>query len=142
MKLIFLDIDGVLTTPRTDFQFCKSCVDNLLDLVKSCDAKIIICSSWKESTLENTLRLLPVCIREHIIAQTPDVEEGNKGKEVQLYLQRHPSAQALPSDNYIIIDDEPDNYLPHQRSLHMVATNTYEGLTEENVRKAISILKG
>lgn len=141
MKLIFLDIDGVLTTPGNNWHFNKECVDNLIELIRSCDAKIVVCSSWRESTLEQTLRYLPAKLREHIIAQTPDIPNEDKGKEVQSYIHQHPSQLAMLEDEYIIIDDDPASYMPFQRSMHLVTTDMAQGFTREDMQKAERILK-
>lgn len=141
MNLIFLDIDGVLTTRNTDFRFKKECIDNLLRIVKETRAKIIICSSWKEDTLDKTIQLLPEQIREHVLDQTPSIPGKSKGKEVQLFLHKNPSQQWLTEDDYVILDDEPEQYLPYQRSLHLVITDINTGLSEENTKKAIQMLQ-
>ena len=141
MNLIFLDIDGVLTTRNTDFRFKKECIDNLLRIVKETRAKIIICSSWKEDTLDKTIQLLPEQNREHVLDQTPSIPGKSKGKEVQLFLHKNPSQQWLTEDDYVILDDEPEQYLPYQRSLHLVTTDIKTGLSEENTKKAIQMLQ-
>lgn len=141
MNLIFLDIDGVLTTRSTDFRFKKECIDNLLRIVKETRARIIICSSWKEETLDETIKLLPEQIREHVLDQTPSIPGMSKGKEVQLFLHKNPSLQWLTKDDYVILDDEPEQYLPFQRSLHLVTTNIKTGLSKEDAKIAIRMLQ-
>ena len=139
-KIIFLDIDGVLTHPSPDWRFCMDCINRLLSLVENCDAKIVICSSWKESTLEKTVCLLPKKLRQYIVDQTPDIPGANKGQEVSEYLHQHPSLIANLEDEYVILDDEPEEYTPMQQSLHLVVTDMYIGLSDKNVEKAKKIL--
>lgn len=141
MNLIFLDIDGVLTTRETDFHFKKECIDNLLLIIKETSAKIIVCSSWKEETLDKTIKLLPEQIREHVLDQTPSMPGKTKGEEVQLFLHKNPSQQWLTEDDYVILDDEPEQYLPFQRSLHLVTTNIKTGLSKEDAKIAIRMLQ-
>lgn len=140
MKIIFLDIDGVLTTKETDFRFSSKCVENLLSLIRKTDAKIVICSSWKEDSLERTLPLLPAAVREHVFAQTPNLPNATKGKEVQAFLHSHPSLQDNLNDEYIILDDEPELYLPHQVSMHFIRTDINVGLTNRDTEKATKLL--
>lgn len=140
MKLIFLDIDGVLTTKETDFRFSSKCIENLLSLIRKTDAKIVICSSWKEENLEKTLPLLPSRLYEHVLAQTPNLPNATKGKEVQAFLHSHPFLQDNLNDEYIILDDEPELYLPHQVSMHFIQTDINTGLTEQNIKKATKLL--
>ena len=141
MNLIFLDIDGVLNTRETDFHFKKECIDNLLLIIKETSTKIVICSSWKEETLGETIQLLPEQIREHILDQTPSIPGKTKGEEVRLFLHKNPSLQCLPNEDYVILDDEPEQYLPFQRSLHLVTTNMKTGLSKEDAKIAIRMLQ-
>lgn len=141
MNIIFLDIDGVLTTRSTDFRFKKECIDNLLRIVKETRARIIICSSWKEETLDETIKLLPEQIREHILDQTPSIPGKTKGEEVRFFIHKNPSLQCLPNEDYVILDDEPEHYLPFQRSLHLVTTNIKTGLSKEDAKIAIRMLQ-
>lgn len=141
MNIIFLDIDGVLTTRETDFHFKKECIDNLLLIIKETRAKIVICSSWKEETLNKTLKLLPEQVREHVLDQTPSIPGKSKGEEVQLFLHKNPNLQWFTEDEYIILDDEPEQYLPFQRGLHLVTTDIKTGLSEENTKIAIRMLQ-
>ena len=60
----------------------------------------------------------------------------SKGMEIACWL----SGQAKEDMRYVIIDDEYvilDSQLPH-----FVLTNPYEGITEEQANKVISILNG
>jgi len=59
MKVIFLDIDGVLTTANKKWTFDENCVKHLVDIINETDAYIVISSSWRSYDLEETkLRLI------------------------------------------------------------------------------------
>ena len=69
MKLIFLDIDGVLVMwksmedykpepPMYHPRFDKSCVAALNDLIKRTGAEIFISSSWRIGSCDNFLQLV------------------------------------------------------------------------------------
>lgn len=134
-NIIFLDIDGVLAPRSTDFRFSGEAVAELERIIRRGGAQVVICSSWKEDTLEKTLRLLPKLVREHAVGQTPDLPGCTKGKEVQAWLEEN------GADAYVILDDEPEHYLPHQVSLHLVKTDIRHGLTPQNADQAIWILR-
>ena len=60
MKIIFLDIDGVICTPKTDFRYLDiRCVNHLNNIVEDTGAKIVISSSWRYGrTLKGLQNLL------------------------------------------------------------------------------------
>ena len=55
MKVIFLDFDGVITTMKSRWNLCKEKMELVKEIVDKTDAKIVISSSWRHSTLESTL---------------------------------------------------------------------------------------
>ena len=137
MKLIFLDIDGVIATPRTGNRIDRTLMERAIEIATRTGASIVISSSWKEETLEKTLRKLPAALREHIIGQTPNLNnvETLKSREIDSFLNWFERQHELV-ENYIIIDDEYEGF-SFQKIVHLVKTETYEGLTEENVKLAI-----
>lgn len=135
MKIIFLDIDGVLTLSSNGYRFDGQCLKNLKELIRRHDAKIIICSSWKEDTLKKTIRNLPAEIKESAIDQTPDLPGRSKGHEIQAWITLN------TVDSYVILDDQPEEYLTYQKELHLVVTDPKTGLTREKCKEADWILK-
>lgn len=156
MKVIFLDIDGVLNVycqTRDEYGciFHKPFEDNLRQIIKDTEAKIVISSSWRLSGKQAMLetwkhRDLPG----EIIDITPNLTYGEgfltstpRGKEIQQWLDEHPEVE-----NYVIIDDDAD-MLKHQLS-HFVKTSDNSdhpdaldigyGLTRKCAEKAIYIL--
>lgn len=130
MKIIFLDIDGVLCLSTNGFNFDTECIDNLIALAEKAEARVVLCSSWKEDTLEKSTRYLPGKLKTLIKDQTPNLPGKKKGDEVQEYIQR------VPADSYVILDDEPDHYLLHQRESHLVTTDRRTGLTAGKCKEA------
>ena len=168
MNVIFLDIDGVLNVESyitTVFDICKR--ENLdphkhmrdkyghlfcpltkryLEwIIESCDAKIVISSTWRMAGYQNMQDLwkhreLPG----EIIGVTPidrrrtnDTlsfkERAERGHEIKSYLEKHPEIT-----NYVIIDDD-DDVLPEQEE-HFVQTWHQYGLTNAVAEKCIEIL--
>lgn len=161
MKIIFLDFDGVITNLESRY-----CLNNKkMELVKRiCDetgAKIVISSSWRVKDVETTLKSIseshrdndPFILAEYVIDITPRFHfkyEDNyvtihRGEEIQyiidkykyrIYKQESTNVDRL--DNYVILDDDTDMLL--WQADHFIKTDPYEGITEDDVKKAISIL--
>jgi hypothetical protein len=155
MKVIFLDIDGVLNVipyghDRWGSLFHPHLVDNLKRIIDETGAKIVISSTWrmgnglpgmKEMWMD---RGLPG----EVVGVTPNfmVHFGTtlcRGKEIDAYLEDHPEIES-----YVIIDDDSDME-PHQlENFVMTSGNTDHsdcidigyGLTKECSDWAIRIL--
>lgn len=163
MKVIFLDIDGVLNTqdwhgrmtkdtPRDEFGwvFDPVAVENLGHVVKETGASIIISSSWKFLGLAKLremwkirnlpgtiLDITPNTVSDEVLlnANLDEMELGVcRGNEIKEWLSRHKGKVS----NYVIIDDF-DDMLPEQED-HVVLTNTLIGITDFDAEKAITIL--
>ena len=145
-KIIFLDFDGVITTRDSKWE-----IDNnkCLLVKKICDetgAKIVISSSWRYSTVEKTIdayKLHDWILTPYIIDVTKNLSMSIgwdlfsyfplRGLEISEYINKHDLIQ-----NYVIIDDDSD--MLYIQKDHFVKTDTYKGLSEENVQQAIQIL--
>lgn len=159
MKVIFLDIDGVLNVMHQDRDeygaiFHENFVDNLARIVKETGAKIIISSSWRHSGLQRMLdmwefRKLPG----EVIGITPDLWRRIEGEDFHERMQRGHEIQAVLDHkpeitNYVILDDDND-MLPSQRGNFVWCFNNINhpdcidigyGLTRECANRAIRIL--
>ena len=123
MKVIFLDIDGVLNNdiyfhnekidlPYPLSEFSPSAVDLLNKLTDSTGAKLVISSDWrKDNTLEGLKNIFSrVGITGEIIGKTP-ILRGNRlygetvrGDEINVWLvETHHKIE-----KYIILDDNND----------------------------------
>ena len=167
-KIIFLDFDGVLNTEHyqglLQYQgkswqdeygafFDPNAVKQLKRIIDATGADIVIESSWKYLGLDAMkalweIRNLPGRViditsssvsDEHLININLDHLDTStlhcKGIEIASWL-----AEQTEDVRYVIIDDEYvilDSQLPH-----FVLTNPYEGITEEQANKVISILNG
>ena len=131
MKAIFLDIDGVLALSTNGFNFDTDCINRLKALAQRTGAKVVLCSSWKESDLQKTIKYFPTTLKEIISDQTPNLPGKCKGEEVQAWIE----ANAV--DSYVIFDDEPEHYFEYQYALYLVTTDPRAGLTEKKVKEAL-----
>lgn len=150
-RIIFLDFDGVLNTEYyqglLQFQgkqwqdqygafFDPRAVRQLKRVIDATGADIVVESSWKYLGLEAMQELWRVRnLPGRVIDITPSLtDNASKGEEIAAWLFEHTMSDA----RYVIIDDEYvvlDSQIPY-----LIWTNPYEGLTEEQANRAISIL--
>jgi hypothetical protein len=143
MKLIFLDIDGVLINgnhirehgnPR---RADPVCVQNLQSILDATLAKIIVSSSWRInkplSLLKDSLMKAGIPT-ESIIGKTPQMSNGHRGMEIKAYLLRNYTL----TPTYVIIDDDSD-FFPEQLPKHVKTEFAY-GLDITATNRAIDIL--
>ena len=149
-KIIFLGFDGVLNTEHyqglLQYQgkpwqdeygafFDPKAVKQLKRIIDATDADIVVESSWKYLGLDAMKELWKVRnLPGTIIDITPSLLGKNKGVEIASWLSKY----AKQDIRYVIIDDEYvilDFQLPH-----FILTNPYEGITEEQANRAISML--
>lgn len=157
MKLIFLDIDGVLNnedwyryrakdayllTNNSDIKAYNFDPDNwkwIEKLIQETDAKIVISSSWRsyslKSTIDDFVNTAFEPMIKYIIGVTPYSFERHRGREIETFL----NTTDLEIENYVIIDDDTD-MLTHQLP-HFVNVCYTNGMTENDYKKAKEILK-
>jgi hypothetical protein len=147
MRIIFLDIDGVMTTgrhARTLFYqgkregrrrtFDPYAVRWLNELTASTEASLVISSIWRGgrdiTTLQAILRAQGVT--GHVLDKTPhlgwSIDGIHRGHEIQYWLDR-----AMEIESFVILDDDSDmaHLLPH-----LVKTKCQYGLTRQKAREA------
>lgn len=160
MKVVFLDVDGVLncwsteeTTPTGNRGIESKYVSNLSKIINDTGAEIILSSDWKKSWLPDYSRetdyhyedgkYLDSKLAEFglkIRDKTKGMSRGNdghsqRGHEIRNYLANHPDIE-----RFVILDDVW--FLDFDESItpFFVRTNEVLGLTEKATQKAISIL--
>ena len=138
MKLLFLDIDGVMTNddtiinPSQLISFSPSCVDVLNQILRTHDLKIILTSSWR--TVFDAEKQNQFFIENGIIqtpaGQTPSISNLKRGLEIKKYLEkRNPT-------HFLILDDMEITGFPNN-FLHI---NPATGLTNEHIPMINEIL--
>lgn len=146
MKIIFLDVDGVLNTFSTtrqinNFRFVDTRkILRLRNIVERTGAQIVLSSTWRiaytpvdkeclESLKEEFKRVrCPVWMD-----TTPHLSGCKRQEEIFAWLSIHPDV-----DNFIIIDDvweELTNYADR-----LVVTDMIKGLNKERAEIAIQML--
>lgn len=152
MKVIFLDIDGVITD-KSYMRFDATKMKMIKGLCIATEAKIVVSSSWRRGNLADTISELtgfgnsyvpvPYALSDLTIDITPYViasETGERGRqfhvqrgvEIDLWLKDH------DVENYVILDDEND--MLYDQASHFVHINCKEGLTIDDCFKAVDIL--
>lgn len=161
MKVIFLDIDGVLNIISQGYDqfgsiFHKHLENNLGYIVDKTGAKIVISSTWRFKGLEHMQALWKHRnIPGKVIDITPDCsvlvksgvfkfyDDAERGHEIQKWVDDHPEVT-----NYVIIDDDEDMLESQKKNFVRCANNhTHEdcvdigyGLTKKCALKAVEIL--
>lgn len=150
MKIIFLDIDGVLYTTnyykylinknkkirdKNGYVFDPKAIKNFNDIINSTNAKIVISSTWRRMGLNRLKEIFKERnIKGDIIDITPisTLEDFYfcRGEEIEKWL----TYNGVP-DKLAIIDDSSigDGYFPK----HFFKTKFEDGITEEIKEKII-----
>lgn len=141
MKVIFLDIDGVLNTEFQDkdeygFLFNQECVNNLKLILENTGAWIVLSSTWRMAGHKVIWQMwkdrgLPGVILDLTTRKT----DNHRGEEIAQWVQ---PCLYIPDFNYVILDDNSD-MLSHQLD-HFICVDVLDGLSLEDANRAIEIL--
>lgn len=138
MKVLFLDIDGVVNCEKTAQRHRGYIgIDPHMAFIVgkiflNTDAKLVLSSTW---------RLWPETRREvakqvyEIFDVTEDIRPGFRGAEVRKWLSEHPEVE-----RYAILDDNTDFYPDQMPNFFRTYWST--GITEEIAQKVIDHLNG
>lgn len=156
MKVIFLDIDGVLNEEKSRSRCCgylgidDKKVENLAKIVEETNAKIVLISTWKDdwrktykahqgmmaNYLDRKLK------KQGLVAldKTKSIDKHgfhfSRGEGILQYLADN------KVEKYVILDDNQFNYDSCGLSDYYIKTDAYNGgLTEELAVKAIKLLQ-
>ena len=152
MKVIFLDVDGVLNDALTEdlspggfIGIEDAKVRNLAAIVERTGAKIVLTSTWKDEWHLDSSKNAPdgnylnECLAKRglsIMDKTNDFT-WNRGAGISDWLQAHPDVQS-----WIVLDDTIyDDFECHNIMPHLVRTYFgHCGLTEAHVNQAVHML--
>lgn len=156
MKLIFLDIDGVLNNheslrfERTRVDGCHysfsaphpNCIEALNFIIAATDAQIVVSSTWRGLGLKLLREIFTAWgVNGKVVGRTPDLarQHGSlwnapeRGAEIQEWLSAHAGA-----GSFVILDDGDDmGQLRHR----LVQTDFEQGLTMSDAKRAIQMFK-
>lgn len=157
MKVIFLDVDGVLNC-----LYCKVKIDGfffvmdekielLKQLVDRTGAKVVLTSTWRQGWIDQKMglntrdathyealqdKLLEFNVE--LLDHTP-ISPGNiekRGEEIDLWLKEWDGEQI---ESFVILDDMSGRYL-RPYSNRLVNTSFTDGLLQKHVEWAVKIL--
>jgi hypothetical protein len=145
MKVLFLDIDGVLNGHEwmAEAGSCaidRACVQRLNRVLYATDAELVISSAWRYMILNGAMTFdgFQYLLRTHGLAgsakirdtTTSDEHVEGRANQIAHYLKlRHPAS-------FVIIDDDHIEGFP----CRVVQTNGKIGLTDSDADDAIRIL--
>lgn len=137
MRVLFLDIDGVLNSMRTCTAFGgwphrlqhiqafdQVAIRLLQRLCDSSGVQIVLSSAWRGS---EPIKAFADAFGLPIISETPHLLGQPRGAEIAAWLAEHPEV-----DQFAIIDDDPD-MLPEQLP-RFIQTDAEEGMSWANFR--------
>lgn len=135
MKVIFLDIDGVLNT-NSDREILNDKVKLLSELVSKTGADVVLSSSWRYGWNQPELnkpgtriyRLKQLLKNNGIVIKDTIGLDLTKSMQIKNYLNTNMIS------NYIVLDDEPID------AGNLVKTNGDVGLTQFDCQKAAQLL--
>lgn len=152
MRVIFLDIDGVLNNhKKMSNGYCgidSNCVyyfNRILRVIP--DAKIVISSAWRYLILKSSMTVKGFgelllshgveCYARVISHTVSDEEEPLRDKQIQLWIDNN------KVNNFVILDDlgESDGFTWKLNRSKLVACDGETGITMKDVSKAIEILE-
>ena len=154
MKIIFLDIDGVLNHQlfyeeqefRAHTDIDRSRISLLNNLIEDTNAKVVISSTWRIGT---TIEELQTILNDEgftgeVIGKTP--QGGNdccRGNEIYKWIKDNDKLLGKPYyefKDYVIFDDDSDMLLCQRNNFLLV--DNFVGLTPNLMHKARFILTG
>lgn len=149
LKIIFLDVDGVLNNaatwqrrrPEGAFNHINQTepelIDRLAQIVHRTNAKIVLSSTWRMD-IQAIADLSDYFAKIHsmsILDKTPWLPE-TRGDQIDKWYRKYDDIIS----HYVIIDDDSD-MLPEQLP-YFVKTENSVGLTDQHVEKVVTILTG
>ena len=160
MKVLFLDIDGVLNcmmpTPSDDHEWVDldewryglnpQLVARLRFIIANTNCKIVVSSSWRHHTnyapyqhdrnWRDVLSEMLHKTRDEVFAGETEYDYmGRRGIEINQWLSEH------QVDAYCVVDDEVVDILPYVDNSKVVKTDMKVGLTIEDARRTINVLR-
>lgn len=150
MRVIFLDIDGVLNSKNSPYEINERCVKRLAKIVKKTEAKIVISSNWRHiykqymnkedmdfRQQDAIFLLLSLFERNSLsiydITSIVGYDENSRPLEIKEYISNR------PVDSYVILDDE-EMWNWNDLKDHLVLTCP-NGLEHKHIKEAITKLE-
>ena len=146
MKLLFLDIDGVLNSEATFkrehrlafeglFTMDARMVNRLKRIISETEAKIVLSSTWRRNILWPMALYGNGIDLNSVIGTTPITREGEiRGDKVNAFIKQ--TEDVITVEKYAILDDDLDFHSEQP----LFKTSWKEGLTDEIADQVIAYL--
>ena len=136
MKVIFLDIDGVLNT-NSDREILDDKLKLLSELVSKTGADVVLSSSWRYGWNQPKLNQIGTRIYrlKQLLKNNGIVIKDTIGLDLTKSMQIKNYLNTNLISNYVVLDDEPID------TANLVQTNGDVGLTQFDCQKAAQLLK-
>lgn len=152
MRVIFLDIDGVLNSEEWNryvqsftygarfnsyYLLSQEMILRLQNVVFQTNAEIVLTSSWRTNeramdALRRQLSLYHLSIKDTTVSYA----YGDRADEIKLWLESHANVTS-----YAIIDDYDDGFTQDEvLSTHYVQPSYEHGLTDKKTAEIVKIL--
>ncbi len=160
MKVIFLDVDGVLNYQNSNARIIDGTyfVDDeklllLKEMVDQTGAQLVLSSSWrrgwtasvgedtyKRADIDDSKSYFMLCAKLHdiglnLLSEIPRLSYGNREDAINYWLREWPGEKV---EAYVILDDDADKFSPDNR--HLIQTSIEVGLMPEHIEAALQIL--
>ena len=147
MKLLFLDIDGVLNCAGTfatreqrilgRYFLDRAMIARLDRVIEATGADVVVSSCWRRGddgrSVGSILSAAGLCNRAAIVGETPHLGATPRGREIAAYLA---ASQPFPDTIAIVDDDDDVGYLRP----YLVQTDWARGLDDQVERELIEHL--
>lgn len=151
MKVIFLDIDGVINSDNNyekeyksgrkfthDLHLDAKCLKWLKNIVSDTCAQIVISSSWRYGDMQSieNLKLQLQNVGLDIYDKTPILNTVTRGTEIQTWLNTKSEENII----YVILDDDVDEFPEEQHFCRLIKCSPDIGLGEKEYLMAVRML--
>ena len=146
LRLIFLDVDGVLNTAdqRLATSIHPVCLRNFAELVLRTDSYIVISSTWRKH--RPFMNKLMTCLKQHdvderVIGKTPQIAPFERPAEIMSWLDVASRQYGLDVASWVALDDMPLEEMDRSSmGGRCVLTTIQAGLCKKHVRMAEELL--
>ena len=149
MKIIFLDVDGVLNHEHDSTGTMKpNLLSHLGDLVRKTSSKIVLSSTWRHhpelcQRITSAIVSVAKIPADTLVSMTGDSRPGNLGRaeEIAEWLNNYTtqSANTTPISTWVVLDTANLGGVPFFAG-HFVHINEKVGLNKRTLKLAIKIL--
>lgn len=143
MKIIFLDIDGVMNLPTTKHigklgALEPSLVRRFNLVVAETGAKVVLSSVWRGHPNWWSVLLAGGFEMDPFLGNTPGLPGRTRGEEIDAWIRMWDEGNEVKVGRFCVVDDDHD-FLPGQK---LFRTDPATGLTDSIAHEMVKYLNG